>query len=167
MSDAEVRAGLAVKRMLGRTPLNLTAEDEDIMREDWLLDPHKLPQVRIYQELTRQMREGNALRAQLSERDATIRGLTPGTDEYEDRVLTEKFDGAAPAKPAPAVHSIAPGVVVTTSRDLIERNVSLLRYLPRQGASEDKPEGARYVLLSATLVERLTNELEDYLGRGG
>lgn len=64
-------------RMRNRTPLRLTAEDEAIMREDWLLDPHKLPQVRIYQEMLSLMRQVSTLRVQVSERDEKLR-------EYEE-----------------------------------------------------------------------------------
>ena len=72
-----------LRKMANRTPLRLTREDEEIMREDWLLDPNKLPQVRIYQELLKFQRENQTLRAQVSERDERLReyekaGVVPG-----------------------------------------------------------------------------------------
>jgi hypothetical protein len=69
------RAQRALGRMLGRTPLRLTSEDEQIMREDWLLDPHNLSHVRIYQELLKMERENVTLRAQVTERDERTREL--------------------------------------------------------------------------------------------
>jgi len=87
--------------MANRTPLRLTAEDEAIMREDWLLDPDKLPQVRIYQEMLALMRQVGTLRAQVSERDERLR-------EYEERrdygeVPVRETDGSGVAR-APSYH---------------------------------------------------------------
>jgi len=62
-----------LRKMANRTPLRLTREDEEIMREDWLLDPNKLPQVRIYQELLKFQRENQTLRAQVVDRDERLR----------------------------------------------------------------------------------------------
>lgn len=60
------RATTILDKMAARTPLRLTAEDERIMREDWLLDPHKLPQVRIYQQLLQEQRTQDAMRTRIS-----------------------------------------------------------------------------------------------------
>lgn len=84
-------------RMRNRTPLRLTAEDEAIMREDWLLDPHKLPQVRIYQELLKFQRENATLRAQVAERDERLEER----DFAEIPVRATDGSGVAPRDPTP------------------------------------------------------------------
>src|SRR5437773_635048 len=105
---------VALGKMANRTPLRLTAEDEAIMREDWLLDPDKLPQVRIYQELLKFQRENQTLRAQVAERD----------ERLEERDFAEvpvhETDGSGVARRAPPPDADPPPLYFLTAEGMRE-----------------------------------------------
>jgi hypothetical protein len=47
--------------------------------------------------------------------------------------------------------------------DIVEEIIEILKNAHRHGAEKDEPEGARYIVISDTLANRLVKELKEYL----
>lgn len=84
----------AADKMERRTPLKLTAEDEQILREDWLLDPHDLKVVRLYQELLHMQRQNATLRERITKLETIEMGAQDDVNAVQFGHALEKRDEA-------------------------------------------------------------------------